>query len=116
MEKQTSIDKLKKEIDVLSKRISKLEVNIKINNKKIKDPNSPKHPITSFMFFNKYKIDEFKKKNPGQKINVSEIAKQSGKEWKILKDNEKDKYIKMANKDKKRYEKEIALYNKNKEQ
>ncbi|KAI7861701.1 high mobility group protein 1, related, partial [Lichtheimia hyalospora FSU 10163] len=75
-----------------------------------KDPDSPKRPITSFMFFNKYKIDDYKKKNPGKKINVTLISKESGEEWKKLKDNEKDKYIKMANKDKKRYEKEISLY------
>ncbi len=117
MDKQISIDKLQKEINILSKRVSKLEVNIKNNNtKKIKDPNAPKRPVTSFMLFNKHKLDEFKKKNPSQKISVTLIGKQSGQEWKNLKDDEKDKYIKMANKEKKRYEKELALYNKNKEQ
>lgn len=117
MEKQISIEKLQKEINLLSKRINKLEVNIKTNNKKkIKDPNAPKRPVTSFMLFNKHKLDEFKKKNPGQKLSVTLIGKQSGKEWKGFKDDEKDKYIKMANKEKKRYEKELALYNKNKEQ
>jgi hypothetical protein len=117
MDKQISIDKLQKEINILSKRVSRLEVNIKTNNtKKVKDPNAPKRPVTSFMLFNKHKLDEFKKKNPGQKISVTLISKQSGQEWKNLKDDEKDKYIKIANKEKKRYEKELALYNKNKEQ
>ena len=86
MEKQISIEKLQKEINLLSKRISKLEVNIKTNNvKKIKDSNAPKRPVTCFILFNKHRIDEFKKKNPGKKINVTLIGKQSGQEWKDLK-------------------------------
>lgn len=118
MVKEISIVELQKQIKLLEERINKLEVQNKNSNnskpKKIKDPNAPKKPIAGFMFFNKNKIDEYKKKNPGQKINIVSIGKQSGEEWKTLKDEDKDKYLKMALKDKKRYEKEIALYNKSK--
>jgi hypothetical protein len=114
MVKDITITSLQKEIKTLEKRISKLEIQVKDVNKpkKIKDPNAPKKPITGFIFFNKHKIDEYKKKNPNQKIKVTEIGKQSGVEWKNLKNDEKDKYLKMAIKDKKRYEKEINLYKK----
>lgn len=118
MVKEISIVELQKQIELLEERIDKLEVqNKKINNsksKKIKDPNAPKKPISGFMYFNKNKIDDYKKKNPGQKINVTLIGKQSGQEWKTLKDEDKDKYLKMAIKDKKRYEKDIASYSKSK--
>jgi hypothetical protein len=116
MVKDTAIIELQKEIKILENRINKLEIKIKdvnkINTKKIKDPNAPKKPVTAFIFFNKHKIDDYKKKNPDKKINVALISKQSGQEWKNLKDDEKDKFLKMSIKDKKRYEKEISLYNK----
>lgn len=110
-----SANELQKEIKSLENRINKLELEIKNNTKSKKtkkDPNAPKKPVTGYMYFNKYKIDEYKKKHPGQKINITSISKQSGEEWKNLKENEKDKYLKMAIKDKKRYEKEIIIYNK----
>lgn len=117
MVKDINITELQKEIKLLENRVNKLEIIIKdtnkINTKKLKDPNAPKKPITSFIYYNKHKIDEYKKKNPGQKINVPSLGKQSGEEWKSMSDHEKDKYLKMAIKDKKRYDKEIALYNKN---
>lgn len=120
-EEDVTIQELKKELDKLKITVNKLSKQIKDNNfknnknKKPKDPNKPKGCLSAYMFFNKHKIEEYKKQNPGEKIYVTEIGKQSGKEWKSMSDNEKDKYIKMANKDKKRYEKEINTYNKNKE-
>lgn len=117
MVKNIDITELQKEIKLLENRIEKIEVIIKntnkINTKKAKDPNAPKNPINAFIYYNKHKIDEYKKKNENQKIKVTLITKQSGQEWKNMSDHEKDKYIKLANKDKKRYEKEIILYNKN---
>lgn len=118
MVKEITLDSLKKEINLLEKRINELENIVKNNNKpkKIKDTNAPKKPISAFIFFNKHKIDDYKKKNIGQKINVALIGKQSGQEWKKMSDHEKDKFIKMATKDKKRYEKEIESYNKKQEE
>lgn len=116
MVKDINISDLQKEIKALEIRINNLVINIKginkSNKKKNKDPNSPKKPISSYMYFNKHKIDEYKKKNPDQKIKLASISKQIGQEWKTLKDDEKDKYIRLANKDKKRYEKDIASYKK----
>ena len=113
MTKETTITSLKKEIQLLENRISKLEVQNK--SKKIKDPNAPKKNKTAYMFYNIEKINEYKKKNPDQKIKVSEIAKESGKEWKKIKDDEKkyEKYKKLEDNDKKRYKKETDIYEKN---
>lgn len=113
MTKETTITSLKKEIQLLENRISKLEVQNK--SKKIKDPNAPKKNKTAYMFYNIEKINEFKKKYPDQKIIVSEIAKESGKEWKKIKEDEKkyEKYKKLEDNDKKRYKKETDIYEKN---
>jgi structure-specific recognition protein 1 len=116
MVKDITITDLQKKIKSLESRIEKLELLIKNNKnetKKVKDPDAPKKSISAYMFFSKHKIDDYKKKHPDQKIKVTEISKQSAQEWKLLKDDEKDKFLKLANKDKKRYEKEIAIYNKN---
>lgn len=117
-----TIQELKKELDKLKITVNKLSKQIEDNNlknnnkvKKTKDPNEPKGCLSAYMFFNKHKIEEYKKQHPGEKIYVTKIGKQSGQEWHTLKDEEKDKYMKMAIKDKKRYEKEINTYNKNKE-
>jgi high mobility group protein B3 len=113
-----SIQDLQKQITKLNLVVNKIEIEIKKNNvnkKKLKDPNMPKKPMTPFIFFNKENIDEYKRKNPNEKVYVTKIVKKSGEDWKKLKENEKEKYIKMSDKDKKRYEKEIIKYNKEKD-
>lgn len=113
-----SIQDLQKQITKLNLVVNKIEIEIKKNNvnkKKFKDPNMPKKPMTPFIFFNKENIDEYKRKNPNEKVYVTKIVKKSGEDWKKLKENEKEKYIKMSDKDKKRYEKEIIKYNKEKD-
>jgi TolA-binding protein len=107
------IKDLQEQINKLKIKVNNIETQIDKNNvKKKKDPNAPKRNLTSFMFFNKENIEKYKKDNPNEKIYVTKIVKKSGEQWKSLKDNEKDKYIKMATKDKKRYEKEISTYKK----
>jgi hypothetical protein len=113
-----SIQNLQKQITKLNLVVNKIEIEIKKNNvnkKKFKDPTMPKKPITPFIFFNKENIDEYKRKNPNEKVYVTKIVKKSGEDWKKLKENEKEKYIKMSDKDKERYKKEIIKYNKEKD-
>lgn len=124
MIKETDILSLQKEIELLNERISKIEISIKNNEnvnkskktKKMKDINAPKKYKSAYMFFNIENINEYKKKNPDVKIKVSEIAKESGKEWKIIKNDDKkyNKYKKLEDHDKKRYEKEMEIYKKEK--
>lgn len=114
MVKEITTSSLQKEIKKLEERINKIEIKVKdVNkNKKIKDINAPKKHKSAYIFYNIEKIKEYKKKHPNEKIIVSEIAKQSGKEWKIIKEDEKkyEKYKKLEDNDKKRYMKEVDAY------
>lgn len=116
-DKEITNNSLQKEIKVLEERVKKIEIEIKNINKrkKNKDPNAPKKYKTAYIFFNIERINEFKKKFPDNKINVSEMSKQSGKEWKKIKEDEKkyEKYKKLEDNDKKRYKKELDKYEKN---
>lgn len=118
MVKEITISSLQKEIELLEKRVDKLEIEVKngIKSKKNKDPLAPKKYKTAYMFFNIENINEHKKKFPSDKIIVSEIAKRSGEEWKKIKEDEKkyEKYKKLEDNDKKRYKKEFDKYEKNK--
>ena len=78
-----------------------------------KDPNKPKKPKSGFLFFcDKERgklIEKEKKKN--KKVVIGNIAKELGKMWKKLSDNEKKKYDEMKNKDQARYLNEMEAYN-----
>ncbi len=78
-----------------------------------KDPNKPKKPKSGFLFFcDKERgklIEKEKKKN--KKVVIGNIAKELGKMWKKLSDNEKKKYEEMKNKDQARYVAEMEAYN-----
>ncbi|GMR36551.1 hypothetical protein PMAYCL1PPCAC_06746 [Pristionchus mayeri] len=72
--------------------------------KKAKDPNAPKRAMSAFFFWMAENRQSLKK--PG--MGVADVAKAAGVEWGKLGD--KSKWEKMAEKDKKRYESEIAAY------
>ena len=72
--------------------------------KKGKDPNAPKRATSAFFFWMAENRDRLKK--PG--MGVADVAKAAGVEWGKLAD--KSKWEKQAEKDKKRYETEIAAY------
>lgn len=85
----------------------------KLKIKAPKDPNKPKRGKTGFMYFcDEYRpglMDAERKQN--KKINLGEIAKALGASWKKLSKKKLEKYVKLAEKDKERYEKEISEYN-----
>lgn len=56
------------------------------------------------MFFMK----DFRKNYKGENTSISELAKIAGEKWKTLTDNDKKGYQDLANKDKKRYETDLA--------
>lgn len=102
----------KKQQNIIDNEIKKHE-NIKRNkNNKLKDPNMPKKPRSAYIFFYMENIVKYKKDNPKIEINVIELSKQSGKEWKSVKeDSEKyNIYKKMEEDDKLRYKNDINLY------
>lgn len=116
MVKEQTIISLQKEIESLENRIKKIEIKVKNGDKlkKLKDPNMPKKNKSAYIFFNIERINSFKEKHPNEKINVSSIAKESGELWKKIKEDEKkyEKYKKLEDKDKKRYKKEMDVYEK----
>lgn len=76
--------------------------------KKLKDPEAPKRPKSSYLFFCAAKRDSVKKKNPDAK--VTEISKELGKMWRALNPKKKKKYEKKAATDKERYTREMKDY------
>ena len=80
--------------------------------KKRKDPRIPKRPMTSFMFFCNEFRNQIWEANP--EFKIGDVAKELGKRWKKLSEQEKEKYSKMNEDDKERYEEEYETYLENK--
>eukprot|EP01113_Clastostelium_recurvatum_P019209 TRINITY_DN2267_c0_g1_i1.p1 TRINITY_DN2267_c0_g1~~TRINITY_DN2267_c0_g1_i1.p1 ORF type:complete len:179 (-),score=68.33 TRINITY_DN2267_c0_g1_i1:171-644(-) len=78
--------------------------------KKEKDPNAPKRPLTAYMHFAKATRSQIVSKNPS--ADFREIGTLLGEAWTSIKAADKKKFDDAAEKDKKRYEKEVKEYNK----
>mmetsp|Transcript_23542 Transcript_23542/g.35608 ORF Transcript_23542/g.35608 Transcript_23542/m.35608 type:complete len:393 (+) Transcript_23542:110-1288(+) len=78
--------------------------------KKKKDPNAPKKALSAYIFFCNDKRATIKAKMP-ENTTQPDLMKELGRQWKEVTDKSKAKYIKMADKDKVRYEKEMKKYN-----
>jgi len=76
----------------------------KNKDKKVKDPNQPKRPLSAYMFFAQEVRPEFSSKP------VTEQAKALGARWSLLNDHQKEKYNRLAEKDKKRYQDAMVVY------
>jgi hypothetical protein len=80
--------------------------------KKMKDPNRPKKAKTAFMFYcdaHRPALMKAQKKKQG-KINIGEIAKELGKNWKSLTEKDKKPFATKAAKDKVTQEKAMSVY------
>ena len=76
-----------------------------------KDPDAPKRPMSSYMYFANEKREEVKKGNP--KLSVTEVTKVLGEQWGKLREAGKGgtkKYDQLAAKDSLRYQKEKEAY------
>jgi hypothetical protein len=73
-----------------------------------KDPEAPKRPLSSYMFFCKVDRPNVKASNPDMKS--VDITREMGKNWKALSDKKKDIFIKQAEDDKIRYTNELNNY------
>ena len=76
--------------------------------KKTKDPNAPKRALSAYFIWLAENRSALTK--PG--MGVTDVSKAAGVEWKKIKD--KTKWETLAAKDKERYEKEKAAYEKSK--
>ncbi|CAJ0932366.1 unnamed protein product, partial [Mesorhabditis belari] len=74
--------------------------------KKTKDPNAPKRAMSAFFFW----LGENRARIKKDGMGVADVAKAAGEEWRVLKD--KSKWEKLADKDKQRYESDMAVYKK----
>ena len=79
--------------------------------KKKKDPEAPKSKKTSYLIYANEVRDGIRKSNP--KKSISDITKIIGAQWNALTEQEKQKYIELANTDKERYEQEYHQYEQN---
>jgi len=77
-----------------------------------KDSSEPKRGLTAYMFFSKDFREKVRQENP--KASFGEIGKLLGKKWKDMSEKEKAPYVKKAEEDKERYEKEKAVMEENK--
>eukprot|EP00842_Homolaphlyctis_polyrhiza_P005154 jgi/Hompol1/563/HPOL_003764-RA len=73
-----------------------------------KDPGAPKRPMSAFLYFAAEQRSIVLAKNPG--LSMTDVTKELGVLWKETTD--RSKYDELANEDKKRYEREMAAYNK----
>ena len=82
--------------------------NTKTKKKQIKDPNAPKRPKNSYMYFQADVHSKIKEEFPG--VSFGEISKIVGQKWRNLSPEGKKKYESMASEDMARYHSEMASY------
>jgi len=76
--------------------------------KKERDPNKPKRALSAFFFYAADERPTVRGLNPD--FSVGEVAKELGRKWNELKDDEKKPYEKKAEADRARYSEEIKIY------
>jgi len=77
--------------------------------KKKKDPNAPKRPISAYFFFAGAVRPKIREDNPG--MLITKVASLIGSKWRELEDGDKKPYEEQAANDRKRYEREMEVYN-----
>ncbi|RHZ74070.1 hypothetical protein Glove_227g79 [Diversispora epigaea] len=77
--------------------------------RKPKDPNAPKKPANSYLFFSMIKRNEIKDKNPN--VDAKKIVALIGEAWRNLSEDEKKPYKEMVETAKKKYEEDLKVYN-----
>jgi len=89
--------------DLQDKLLDKMKLKAK------RDPDEPKKPKTSYMYFCQAKRDSILKENP--KILLGDQSKKLGSLWTLLSEEDRGPYIQLASDDRTRYEADIDNYN-----
>lgn len=89
--------------------VTKLFSGEKSTKRKKKDPNHPTRPLSSYMYYCKDHRNEALKTLP-ENSPTTEVSKKLGEMWRSLPAKKKVKYEKQAQKDKERYQAEMANY------
>lgn len=74
-----------------------------------KDPNAPKRACSAYMFYMQERRPQLVKRHPDWPFG--QFGKVIGEEWREMSDNKKTKFEKLSQKDRARYEKEMARWN-----
>ncbi|XP_043715182.1 high mobility group B protein 13-like isoform X2 [Telopea speciosissima] len=80
--------------------------------RKEKDPLKPKQPLSAFFLFSKERRAALLQDN----INILEIAKLAGEEWKNMAEEQRGPYEEMAKKQKEEYLREMEIYKQTKDE
>lgn len=76
--------------------------------KKTKDPNAPKQPLSAYFLYSNQERDKIKQANP--EFTICEIAKELGKRWGEMSAEEKQQYTQRAEGLRHKYDQEMAVY------
>jgi len=73
-----------------------------------KDPNAPKRGLSAFLFFSNDERSGLRELNPSW--TVGDVAKELGRRWNAMGDDEKAKYNEQAATDRERYQRDMEAY------
>merc|ERR1711970_791950 len=76
--------------------------------KKEKDPNKPKRALSAFFYYANEERPKVRAANPD--FSVGEVAKELGRQWGELTEDEKAKHEESASRDRARYDREMTIY------
>jgi len=74
------------------------------------DSNKPKGRMSAYAYFVQTCREEHKKKHPNEQVVFAEFSKKCAERWKTMNDKEKQRFHQMAERDRKRYDGEMANY------
>lgn len=70
----------------------------------------PRGRTTSYAYFVQQTREDFKKSCPDENVAFAEFSKKCSEQWKGMGDSAKKKFVRLADRDKKRYESEMKTY------
>merc|ERR1712170_227390 len=76
--------------------------------KKKKDPNAPKQPLSAYFLFSQEERLKVKAEHPG--YSICEVAKELGKRWADMAPEVKQRYQQMAEEGRQKYDQDMAVY------
>merc|ERR1711944_268519 len=76
--------------------------------KKKKDPNAPKQPLSAYFLFSQE--ERLKVKNEHPSYSICEVAKELGKRWADMAPEVKQRYQQMAEEGRQKYDQDMAAY------
>jgi high mobility group protein B1 len=76
--------------------------------KKKKDPNAPKQPLSAYFLFSQEERLKVKNENPS--FSICEVAKELGRRWAEMAPEVKQRYQQMAEEGRQKYDQDMASY------